>query len=311
MIIREYKESDYEDILEISKHIWDGNDYLPKLINEYIKDPHCKPYVAEEKGKVISIVNVNFFTPNFVWLEAMRTHPDYRNRGIATALNQYLFKEALTSNITEIWLSTGLDNEATAKMLAKADFKEITLLKTWENANEENQDIIEKNEGVVDGFLRNIAYLSNYVTPKIITYEKSWTPAKSMQEVTMVMNKQSTEIKKFPYLVNEFNIFPLESYFVDSWIKNGFIFINEQTNSIMTFKKGKEYNGSYIVGIFDLDPDVIISALYFSFNQIHQGITDTKTQNFSPNITLFYPYEVKIKLLESDWVMRIMRKTVS
>ena len=310
MIIREYKESDYEDILEISKHIWDGNDYLPKLINEYIKDPHCKPYVAEENGKVISVVNVNFYTPNFIWLEAMRTHPDYRNRGIATALNQYLFKEALTSNIHEVWLSTGLDNEATAKILAKADFKEVTLLKTWENANEENQDILEKSKGIIDGSLRNIGYLSNYITPKIVKYEKGWFPAKNMQEITMVMNKQSTKVKKFPYLVSEFNIFPLESYFVDSWIKDGNIFINKQTNSVMTFKKGKEYNGSYIVGIYDLDSDVIISALYFSFNQINQELNNKKSKNVSPNITLFYPDEVKINLLESDWVMRIMRKTI-
>ena len=50
LIIREYKESDYEDILEISKHIWEGSDYLPKLIHEFVKNPHCKPYVVEEDG---------------------------------------------------------------------------------------------------------------------------------------------------------------------------------------------------------------------------------------------------------------------
>ena len=31
--------SDREDILEISRHIWEGHDYLPSVFDDWVKDP--------------------------------------------------------------------------------------------------------------------------------------------------------------------------------------------------------------------------------------------------------------------------------
>lgn len=302
MKIRQYNPSDYTDILEISKHIWDGNDYLPKLINEFYHSPYCDPYVVEEDDKVISIVNVNKFTKKFYWLESMRTHPDYRNRGIATELNKFLLQEATKSAVEEVWLSTSQANEATAKMLLKAGFEEMTLLKLWDNSDELNEQVLTKNNGIIDGKLMNIDYLPLNVSKEVMNLESSWRPATSKDELKKLLDKKASEGETFVHLVNEFNIFPLESYFVDSWIKNQFIFINDKTHSIMTFKPAKERINSFALGIHDFDKDVITSALLFAFNKVKEN------NKSGIDIKLFYPAVVDVKLLETDWALRIMKK---
>lgn len=304
MKIRQYHPNDYADILEISKHIWEGNDYLPNLITEFYESPHCDPYVVEEDGKVISIVNVNKYTKNFVWLEAMRTHPDYRNRGIATELNKFLLQEAKKSGIPEVWLLTSQKNEATGKMLLKAGFEEITMLKLWENSDELDEQELTKNNGLLDGKLLKVDYLPLNASKEVKKLASSWRPATTKNEIRKILDKKALEGQKFVHLVNEFNIFPLDSYFVDSWIKDQFIFINDQTDSIMTFKPAKERIDSFALGIYDFDKDIITSALLFAFNK-------AKENNKSGiNINLFYPSIIKMRLLETDWVLRIMKKNI-
>lgn len=312
MKIRQYCPDDYADILEISKYIWEGNDYLPRLINEFYESKYCEPYVVEEDGgKVISIVNMNIFTPDFVWLEAMRTHPEYRNRGIATKLNEYLIQEAKKNKVKELWLSTSKANDATAKMLKKAGFEEITLLKLWDNEfGDQNEQEIDNNKGLKDGTLRNVEYLPLYTTDKTKHLGKSWIPVNDKRDIQTILSKWESVGQKFVHLVNEFNIFPIDSYFVDSWIKEKYIFINEVTDSIMTFKSAKERQNSYVVGIFDLDKDVIVSALLYAYNQIKNRIEDDETHKLPIDIKLFYPYSVDLKLLHSSWVFRIMKKEI-
>ena len=303
MKVRPYNKGDYEDIIEISKHIWNGEDYLPQLINYYLEDPHCEPYVLEEDGKVVSVVNVNYFTPNFVWLEAMRTHPDYRNKGIATKLNKYIFQESIKSGVKELWLSTSKDNKATAKMLSKAGFEEVILLKVWGFKDDNYDDkAVSENKGLIGPILANIEFIENHISQEIIELSSLWRNVTEISEIKQNLSPN------FSFLVGEFMIFPVNSYFIDAWMKEYFIFINDKTKSLMTFKLGKERNSSYILGIYDSNPDIITSALYFGFKQVKQHIEDDESHPQNIDIKLFYPQEIQLPLLDSDWIFRIMKK---
>ena len=208
----------YEDIIEISKHIWDGEDYLPRLINYYLEEPHCKPYVLEDDGKVVSVVNANYYTPDFAWLEAMRTHPDYRNKGIATKLNEYIFQEAVKSGVKELWLSTSKDNKATTKMLSKAGFEEVSLLKVWGFKDDDyDEKSVSENNGLIGPKLANIEYLEQHISQNIIDLTSYWRNVTDIDEIN-----QNTP-HDFPFLVNEFMICPVDSYFVNIWITEKYI----------------------------------------------------------------------------------------
>ena len=291
MKVRPYNKGDYEDIIEISKHIWNGEDYLPQLINYYLEDPHCEPYVLEEDGKVVSVVNVNYFAPNFVWLEAMRTHPDYRNKGIATKLNKYIFQESIKSGVKELWLSTSKDNKATAKMLSKAGFEEVILLKVWGFKDDNYDDkAVSENKGLIGPILANIEFIENHISQEIIELSSLWRNVTEISEIKQNLSPN------FSFLVDEFMIFPVNSYFIDDWMKEHLIFINDKTKSLMTFKLGKERNSSYILGIYDSNPDIITSALYFGFKQVKQHIEDDESHPQNIDIKLFYPQEIQLPL---------------
>jgi hypothetical protein len=87
-LIREYQNTDFLDLLDISQHIWEGEDYLPRRIDNYVKNPNSYPMVALEKDKVISIGNFEFLNEEIIWIEALRTHPNFRNKGWAHGCSQ-------------------------------------------------------------------------------------------------------------------------------------------------------------------------------------------------------------------------------
>ena len=167
-----------------------------------------------------------------------------------------------------------------------------------------------KNNGIIDGKLMNINYLPLKTSEEVSKLVSSWRPALSKNEIKKILDNKTLEGQTFVHLVNEFDIFPLNSYFVDSWVQDQFIFINDKTNSIMTFKPAKERSNSYVLGIYDFDKDVITSALLFGFNKVKGQKQNDKVDLSGINIYLFYPSQVDLKLLETEWALRIMRKKI-
>ena len=52
--VREAKPKDYEAVLAIIPHIYNGGDYIPATFHSYFSDPQAHPYVTAMDGKVVS-----------------------------------------------------------------------------------------------------------------------------------------------------------------------------------------------------------------------------------------------------------------
>lgn len=87
-IVRLARSGDTRDLLAISKTIWDGTDYLPEVIEEWIKERWL--FVAEFHGKVIACIKLSQFPDNVIWIEGLRVHARYQGKGIGTLLNDYI-----------------------------------------------------------------------------------------------------------------------------------------------------------------------------------------------------------------------------
>ena len=149
----------------------------------------------------------------------MRTHPDYRNKGIATKLNENIFQEAKKSGVKELWLSTSKDNKATAKMLSKAGFEEVILLKVWGFKDDNYDDkAVSENKGLIGPILANIEFIENHISQEIIELSSLWRNVTEISEIKQNLSPN------FSFLVGEFMIFPVNSYFIDAWMKEYFIF---------------------------------------------------------------------------------------
>ena len=143
--------------------------------------------------------------------------------------------------------------------------------------------------------------------------EKAWRPAKDKEEVKAFLkaNCGTDRQLRFPYLISEFNVFPIDSYFVETWLQEQCFYINDHTKSVMICKSATERDNSYIVGIYDFQPDVVISALYYGFNQMKGRFDTSETKLVYFDIKLFYPKELEIDLLDTSKVFRIMKKPLT
>ena len=95
-LIRPLKPEDFNDIAEISKDIWDGYDYLPKIFYEWVKAQGLFLGMEDiEKHKIVSVGKYSYLFDSTGWLEGLRVHPSYRNLGLSKALLQVLFDRAL------------------------------------------------------------------------------------------------------------------------------------------------------------------------------------------------------------------------
>ena len=75
---------DIEDIAAISRTTWDGDDYLEKKARRWIRDSSL--YAGELDGLVVGTFRLSAMPEGVLWMEALRVHKDYRNRGYGRQL---------------------------------------------------------------------------------------------------------------------------------------------------------------------------------------------------------------------------------
>jgi GNAT superfamily N-acetyltransferase len=80
---------DCADVLELTKQIWDGHDYLPQVWSRWLEDPLGLLGVAEYGGRVVGTVKLTLLAPGQWWLEGLRVHPEFEGRGFASHLHEY------------------------------------------------------------------------------------------------------------------------------------------------------------------------------------------------------------------------------
>lgn len=98
VVIRPTLPSDTPDVLEFCKYIWEGNDYIPYVWNEWMADPAGHLFTAEYAGHAVGIARVTHLAPRQWWFEGLRVNPEFHDKKIGSALHEY---------ITDWWLSNG------------------------------------------------------------------------------------------------------------------------------------------------------------------------------------------------------------
>jgi GNAT superfamily N-acetyltransferase len=98
LVCRPARESDTPDMLELTRTIWDGDDYVPQVWAEWLADAQGQLAVAEWQGRVVGLGKLTRLSAIDWWLEGLRTHPDLEGRGIAARLHEHLLG---------LWLETG------------------------------------------------------------------------------------------------------------------------------------------------------------------------------------------------------------
>ncbi|MDD5263365.1 MAG: GNAT family N-acetyltransferase [Candidatus Bipolaricaulis sp.] len=123
--IRRATQQDTERILAISAQVWDGNDYVPSILADWLVDPSGELLVAEVDDAVASFAYRTWLLPGHAWLQGIRTDPAYRGRGVGRALSRALIDRAWRAGAARISLSTYFDNTPSIRIIESLGFERV------------------------------------------------------------------------------------------------------------------------------------------------------------------------------------------
>ncbi len=123
MAFRRAAEADKPAILAIAAQIWEGDDYLPDVIDDWLKPGPAQLIVATSGGRVAGLARYVAEFPGFAWLEGLRVDPAYQGQGIAKALTGRMVEMADEAGVEVTALSTYMDNTASQRVSAAFGFE--------------------------------------------------------------------------------------------------------------------------------------------------------------------------------------------
>ena len=112
-------------VLELSSHIWEGEDYVPRVWQEWLDDPQGLLAVAEYAGRIAAVGKLTRQLANSWWLEGLRVHPDFQGKGFATHVFSYLHDFWQENGSGVIRLSTVSSNLPVHRICARLGFTHI------------------------------------------------------------------------------------------------------------------------------------------------------------------------------------------
>ncbi len=88
-IVRPADVEDELPLIALAKGIWDGTDYLPKILSRWLSEPYF--YVCEYRSKVIACLKLTLLPDHVLWFEGLRVHKNYQGKGVGSLMNRELF----------------------------------------------------------------------------------------------------------------------------------------------------------------------------------------------------------------------------
>jgi GNAT superfamily N-acetyltransferase len=116
---------DTQQVLDLTRQIWEGEDYVPYVWEEWLSDYEGMLSVVEYGGRVIGLGKLSLLAPGQWWLEGLRIHPEFQGRGIGSHLHNYLIERWLKIGDGVIRLVTGSSRLAVHHMSERTGFKKI------------------------------------------------------------------------------------------------------------------------------------------------------------------------------------------
>lgn len=115
--VRSAQAEDKDIVLAFCTHTWDWGDYIDRVWDEWLVDPHGELFVAVTDGRPTGVAHLRMINATDAWLEGLRVDPNYRQQGIAKALNISMLEAAMQKGATNARLVTESTNTGAIHMM--------------------------------------------------------------------------------------------------------------------------------------------------------------------------------------------------
>ena len=129
LTLRPMRPADRERVLEISRDVWNGHDYIPRVFDDWLTDAGAAFQAAEIDGVVVGLQRLRPYAPGLIWYEGLRVASTHHRQGIAREMLFSAIAEAKEQGFREMRLGTGSVGAAT--MFESAGFRLLLDLRWW------------------------------------------------------------------------------------------------------------------------------------------------------------------------------------
>ena len=104
--------SDIPSVKQITKEIWEGDDYVPKVIAQWLQEDDGSMNFGVfrdhslKSESLVGLGRIKWLTPQKVWIEGGRIDPQYQKQGIGLQMTQYAVNYGRTHGATIIQYDT-------------------------------------------------------------------------------------------------------------------------------------------------------------------------------------------------------------
>ena len=135
LTIRPVRPADRDRVVELTKDIWNGHDYLPAVFDDWVGDSASSFQALEVDGEVVGLQRLRPYAPGLVWYEGLRIATTHRRRGLARAMLESAIAEAREQGRGEMRLATG--NRDAVDLFESVGFKRLLDIRWWRGARVE------------------------------------------------------------------------------------------------------------------------------------------------------------------------------
>jgi len=125
--IRQAQPEDQAALEAIASQIWDGNDYLPRVIGDWLNDPHDGFFVATLRDQVVGVTKITRLAEGEWWLEGLRIDPAFQGQGYARIMHHFAINHVRQHGTGIVRFSTGSTNDAVHRLAGETGFERVAV----------------------------------------------------------------------------------------------------------------------------------------------------------------------------------------
>lgn len=122
--IRPAHTSDTSHVFAFLQEVWEGEDYVPSVWDEWLRDPAGYLVVAEIEGEPIATGRITNLEWGEYWLEGLRVAVSHRRLGVASRLQDHLLEYWDRAGGESVGYLTHRDQTTVHHLAAKAGFRD-------------------------------------------------------------------------------------------------------------------------------------------------------------------------------------------
>jgi GNAT superfamily N-acetyltransferase len=129
LTLRPVRPTDRDRVVEMTKDVWEGRDYIPRVFDRWASDAGAAFQAAEIEGVVVGVQRLRPYAPGLVWYEGLRVATEHRRQGIARSMLAAAIDEAREQGFHEMRLATR--DLPAVRLFESAGFQRIVEVGWW------------------------------------------------------------------------------------------------------------------------------------------------------------------------------------